>query len=180
MTESYLALLRAINVGGKNKLPMPALRELFVDAGCQEVQSYIQSGNVLFKAEPQAVSPLPALLSASIAERFDLRVPIILRSQAQLADVLSHNPFIEEGAALEALHVLFLAHSPTAERVSALDPDRSPPDVYRVRGQEIYLCLPNGAGNTKLTNAYFDSKLATISTGRNWRTVTTLFEMISA
>jgi uncharacterized protein (DUF1697 family) len=75
------------------------------------------------------------------------------------------------------LHVLFLADQPGAAAVASLDPDRSPPDAFVVRGREIYLRCPNGVGTTKLTNAWFDSRLATISTGRNWRTVLKLFEL---
>lgn len=94
-------------------------------------------------------------------------VPVIVRSAAQIAEVLRHNPFLAEGASEDALHVMFLASSPGESQIAALDPDRSPLDRFRVRDQEIYLFLPNGAGRSKLTNAYFDAKLATIGTGRN-------------
>lgn len=171
---TYLALLRGINVGGKNKLPMNDLRDLFVVAGCRDVRTYIQSGNVIFTADPDVVAPLPGVITTQIAQRFGYRVPVMVRTAAQIGDIIQHNPFIAEGAATETLHVLFLADQPSASRVDGLDPDRSPPDTFIVRGQEIYLRLPNGAAETKLSNAYFDAKLATTSTGRNWRTVTTL------
>ncbi len=178
MSATYVALLRGINVGGKNKLPMNDLLDLFVQAGCRDAQAYIQSGNVIFRADPEVVASLPGVISARIAERFGYRVPVLLRTDEEISDVIRHNPFIAAGAAEETLHVLFLADRPDAAGVDGLDPDRSPPDAFIVRGQEIYLRLPNGAGRTKLTNAYFDTKLATISTGRNWRTVTTLFALM--
>ena len=178
MSTMYLALLRGINVGGKNKLPMADLRSLFADAGCRDVQTYIQSGNVLFRAEPAAVASLPDLLAARIAARFGYRVPVLLRTVQELGDVVGNNPFIAAGAAEDALHVLFLAGEPGVRAVAALDPDCSPPDAFAVHGREVYLHLPNGAGRTKLTTGYFDTKLATISTGRNWRTVTTLLAMM--
>jgi uncharacterized protein (DUF1697 family) len=178
MSATHLALLRGINVGGKNKLPMTELRDMFVAAGCRDVQTYIQSGNVLFTADPDVVAPLAGVITTQIAERFGYRVPVILRTAAQIGDVLRHNPFLAEGAAEETLHVLFLADGPDASRVAGLDPDRSPPDAFIVREQEIYLRLPNGVARSKLTNDYFDAKLATISTGRNWRTVTTLCELM--
>jgi uncharacterized protein (DUF1697 family) len=87
---------------------------------------------------------------------------------------------LKPDAVLESLHVLFLADLPEASRVAVLDPERSPGDEYIVRGREIYLRLTTGAANTKLTNAYFDSKLATVSTGRNWRTVTKLLELMKS
>src|SRR5690242_7891225 len=127
MSETYLALLRGINVGGKNKLPMDDLRDLFVQAGCRDVQTYIQSGNVVFRADPAVVAPLPDLLTARIAARFGYQVPLVLRTAEAMGDVIRHNPFIAAGAAEETLHVLFLARRPEAGRVAALDPDRSPP-----------------------------------------------------
>jgi uncharacterized protein (DUF1697 family) len=178
MVETYLALLRGINVGGKNKLPMKDLADLFGQAGCRDVRTFIQSGNVIFRADPELSPALPGVITTGIAERFGLRVPVMLRTTEQLVHVVHSNPFIEEGADHNTLHVVFLADQPANQMIEKLDPDRSPPDIYIVRDREIYLRLPNGAGNSKLTNAYFDSKLATISTGRNWRTVTALCELM--
>jgi uncharacterized protein (DUF1697 family) len=174
---TYVALLRGINVGGKNLLPMKDLTRLFEDTGCAGVRTYIQSGNVLFKANPAKAGKLPALIAKGIADRFGYRTPVLLRTVDELGETIRLNPFLQAGSPADGLHVLFLASPPDAQSVATLDPDRSPPDAYLVRGREIYLQCPNGVGNTKLTNAYFDSRLATISTGRNWRTVLKLFEM---
>jgi uncharacterized protein (DUF1697 family) len=178
MLATYLALLRGINVGGKNKLPMKDLLAMFVAAGCDDVRTYIQSGNVVFNAAPHVVATLPDIIAARIAEQCGYRVPVIVRTVDEVGDVIRHNPFIAQGMAEALLHVLFLADTPSTSRIDSLDPDRSPPDAFIARGQEVYLYLPNGAGRTKLTNAYFDTKLATVSTGRNWRTVTTLLAMM--
>jgi uncharacterized protein (DUF1697 family) len=178
MPVTYLALLRGINVGGQHKLPMKELRDMFTEAGCRDVQTYIQSGNVIFQADPDVIALLPGVIAAQIAERHSYRMPVVLRTPEQIGDVIRQNPFLAEGAAEETLHVLFLADRPSAGRIASLDPDRSPPDAFIVRGQEVYLRLPHGAARTKLTNAYFDAKLATTSTGRNWRTVTKLFAMM--
>jgi len=175
---THLALLRGINVGGKNKLPMNVLVEMFVEAGCNDVRTYIQSGNVIFNASRSVSARVPVRITAQIAERFGFRTPVILRTTEQVRDVTCHNPFLEAGAAPETLYVMFLADPPSALHVEKLDPDRSPPDAFRVRGQEIYMHLPDGVANSKLTNAYFDSKLATTGTSRNWRTVTKLLELM--
>jgi len=175
MSNNQIALLRAINVGGKNKLPMRDLVPIFEEAGCGNVRTFIQSGNVIFTAGASLSKRLAAIIASSIEARFGYRVPVILRTEQQLRDVVSNNPFPR---AEDILHVMFLADRPNAARIAALDPNRSPPDTFLVRGQEIYLQLPRGAGNSKLTNTWFDSKLATVSTVRNWRTVNKLLEMM--
>lgn len=180
MAVPSVAFLRGINVGGKNKLPMTDLREMFVAAGCCEVRTYIQSGNVIFQADPDVLASLPSAVSALIAERTGYRVPVVVRSTEQLATVIHNNPFLTVGAAEETLHVLFLADRPSVASIATLDPDRCPPDAFVVQGQEIYLHLPNGMARTKLTNEYFDSRLSTVSTARNWRTVTTLLDLMTA
>jgi len=177
MSLTYLGLLRGINVGGKHKLPMKDLIEIFVWAGCVDVRTYIQSGNVIFRAAPEERARLPGLITTAIAKRFGYSVPVVLRTADEIAGVLSDNPLLISGVSADELHVLFLADLPAGRCVEDLDPGRSPPDEFAVRGREVYLRLPNGVARSKLTNAYFDSKLATTSTGRNWRTVTKLFEL---
>jgi uncharacterized protein (DUF1697 family) len=178
--EVHVALLRGVNVGGKNKLPMKQLVAIFAGLGADGAQSYIQSGNVVYRASPALARRIPAAVSAAIASELGLAIPVVTRSLAELRAVAAGNPFLERGVAPTAAYVAFLADTPTAARVAALDPQRSPGDAFAVRGRDIYLHLPNGGGRSKLTAAFFDSKLATISTARNWRTVLTLLEMAEA
>jgi uncharacterized protein (DUF1697 family) len=177
-SSRYVALLRGINVGGKNMLPMKELTGLFASAGCTEVTTYIQSGNVLFTADNIVVAGLAAGIAQQIDERFGLRVPVVLRSAAELTLAIQNNPFLRSGAEEDWLHVYFLASVPGAAEVAMLDPARSAPDAFAVVGREVYLQLPNGMARTKLTNAYFDSKLRTVSTARNWRTILKLAELL--
>jgi len=178
MSTSYVALLRGINVGGKHSLPMKDLCQMFAAAGCDQVKNYIQSGNVVFRADADLAARIPDLITAEIEAHFGHRTPLLLRNKAQLDGVIRNNPFLKAGAAEETLYVLFLADRPGTREVAGLDPDRSPPDAFAVRGQEIYLRLPHGGARSKLINAYFDSKLRTISTARNWRSVNKLFQML--
>jgi uncharacterized protein (DUF1697 family) len=173
-----VALFRGLNVGGKNLIAMRDLTALFTDAGCEHARAYIQSGNVLFRAAPALVKTLPSKIAAAVEKRAGVRTTLTLRTRAELERVVAQNPFLPKRAP-ESLHVYFLADAPSAAAARALDPARSPPDEFQVRGREIYLHLPNGMGRTKLSNAYFDGKLATITTARNWRTVTTLLSMLS-
>jgi len=174
---TYLALLRGINVGGNNILPMKDLAKLFADAGCSNVRTYIQSGNVVFDA-PGKAPKIAKAVSASIEKRFGYRAPIILRTSQQLRQTILDNPFLKAGVPEKMLYVYFLADQPQENAIAGLDPNRSVPDVFQVLGQEIFLHLPNGAGKSKLTNAYFDSKLSTICTARNWATVLKLAAMM--
>ena len=176
--EMALALLRGINVGGKNILPMKALAEMFAVAGCTDVKTYIQSGNVVFRQG--ARKDVASLVRAEIAKQFGLKVPVVMRSAAEMVKVLAENPFLDRDVDEAWLHVMFLEDEPSAAMIAGLDPARSVPDEYMVRGREIYLHLPHGAAKTKLTNAYFDSKLKTVGTQRNWRTVKTLAEMMGS
>ncbi len=127
----YVAFLRGINVGGKNKLPMKDLVEMFVTAGAEDVRSYIQSGNVIFRASPGIAARLSGQIATQIATSFGYRTPVILRTAEQLRGVISDNPFLKAGAAEETLHVMFLADLPSPTSVENLDPDRSPPDSVR-------------------------------------------------
>ncbi len=178
--NTYVALLRGINVGGKHKLPMKELAEVFSTSQCKDVRTYIQSGNVVFCAAPDQVKRLAAALEKKIEARFGFPVPVILRSHEQLARVVRANPFLSRTGSEKMLYVVFLANEPRAEAITKLDPQRSPGDEFQVVGSEVFLYLPNGAGNSKLTNAYFDSRLSTIGTARNWNTVLKLLEMTSA
>jgi uncharacterized protein (DUF1697 family) len=172
-----VALLRGINVGGKNKLAMKDLVAMFERAGSADVRPYIQSGNVVFGATATLAARIPALIAAEIEEAAGLRVPVIVRSRAELHSVAEANPLLAAGAAQEQLHVMFLADAPGKEEIAALDPLRSHPDSFVLVGREIYLHCPNGVARTKLTNAYFDSTLRTTSTCRNWRTVLKLADL---
>jgi uncharacterized protein (DUF1697 family) len=173
----YVALLRGINVGGNNMLPMKDLATMFAKAGCNAVKTYIASGNVVFRADRELASRIPAAIAKAITARLQLRIPIVVRTSRDLRRVADNNPFLARGVDPDKLHVVFLADKPRAPAVAALDPKRSPPDEFIVRGSEIYLHCPNGLGRTKLSNAYFDSKLETVSTARNWRTVLKLLEL---
>ena len=173
-----LALLRGVNVGGKNILPMKDLAAIFTAAGCTDVQTYIHSGNVIFTAPASISAKLPANLTARINKRFGYQIPIILRSANQLGQIIRNNPFLKAGAPEDTLHVMFLADLPSPQGVGLLDPQRSPGDSFHLSNQEVFLHLPNGGGKSKLTNAWFDSRLATVGTTRNWRTVLKLFELM--
>jgi uncharacterized protein (DUF1697 family) len=178
MPTTSLALLRGINLGPRNKIAMSDLAGIFNQAGCGDVRTYILSGNVIFKASSELSGRLPDLIKAQIEKRFGYKVPMMLRKVGEMRAVIRNNPFLKEGAAEDILHVMFLADLPKPSAVKSLDPDRSPPNRFIVRGKEVYLLFPHGFARNKLTSSYFDSKLGTIGTVRTWRTVIKLLELM--
>jgi uncharacterized protein (DUF1697 family) len=167
---TVVALLRGVNVGGR-KLPMAELRELVESLGYDDVRTYIQSGNLLFRA---AKRPRAAELEAAIEERFGLGVDVILRTPANLAAVARRDPFPRAERA--KLHVGFMAAKPAASLVAALDGEPFLPDEFAVVGTELYLHLPGGMARTKLPD-YVLRRLKVPTTVRNWNTVTKLVEL---
>ncbi len=151
---------------------------MFVEAGARNVRTFIQSGNVIFESTARISANVPYRVAEQITKSLGYKTPVVMRSLVELEDAISNNPFLKAGAPEDSLFLVFLADLPAASKIEALDPNRSPGDEYVVRGREIYLRLPNGVADSKLTNAYFDSRLATTSTARNWRTVTKLLELM--
>ncbi|MFO0613839.1 MAG: DUF1697 domain-containing protein [Polyangiaceae bacterium] len=186
--ERFVALLRGLNVGGKNRLAMKDLAAAFTACGCTNVTTFIQSGNVLFDASASVAAKLRADVPAKILSAHGLTTPVVLRTREELARVPRNNPWPDRAALDRAgsdggaapsplLNVLFLADTPTPDAAAGLDPNRSPGDEYALVGREVYLWLRRGVADSKLTNAYFDKQLGTTSTGRNWRTITKLIEL---
>ena len=176
-TGTHVALLRAINVGGRNRLPMARLVAIFDEAGCHRVRTYIQSGNVVFDATPALASRVPSLVSSLIAEQLGLQVPVVMRTAADVARIVSANPFVDTGADRATVHVGFLADAPPPAQIASLDPERSPPDECVVHDCELYLRCPNGVARTKFTTAYLDRTFGTTTTVRNWRTTLALLDL---
>ncbi|HTF89358.1 MAG TPA: DUF1697 domain-containing protein [Planctomycetota bacterium] len=176
-SDFHIALLRGVNVGGNNRLPMKQLAAMFTAAGSQDVRTYIQSGNVGFRISGSRAKGLAARIERELEALFGHRIPLVLRSSLELQDVARKNPFLSAGADPDRLHVSFLAEKPAAKQVAGLDPKLGAPDEFALRGREIYLHTPNGFTRTKLSNAYFDRALQTTSTVRNWRTVLALCEL---
>jgi len=174
----YVALLRAVNVGGKNSLPMgelrAALREHYPD-----VATLLQSGNVLLTSGRSA-SATASDISRTIEDAFSLRVTVVVRSAAEMESIVQRNPFVEAGVAPNPalLHVAFLEQHPTPEAIHSLDATRSPPDAFVVSGCEVYLAYPNGSARTRLTLDYLEKRLGVAGTARNWRTAGRLADLL--
>jgi uncharacterized protein (DUF1697 family) len=177
---AYVALLRGVNVGGARGLPMVALRTLFENAGGRGVETLIQSGNVIFESDENSGAAVVAAVGAAISREFGFDAPIVLRSARQWRALIDGNPYLQRGVDPKVLHAACLSALPDPARGARLDPHRSAPDEFELRGETIYLNLPNGVARSKLTNAWFDSTLGVVCTMRNWATVTRLARLLEA
>jgi uncharacterized protein (DUF1697 family) len=178
--QTFVALLRGINVGGKAKVSMPKLRSHLASIGLEDVTTYVQSGNVIFSTSNSDRQAVADAIEERIRSAFDVSPSVLLRTPGELARVATANPFLDRETNFLKLHVVFLSDTPAAAAVAKLDPERSPPDEFSVRGREIYLHLPNGSARSKLTIDYFEKKLGVRATARNWKTLTKLVELTRA
>ena len=171
---TFVALLRAVNVGGQNRVPMARLRGSLATAGLRDVRTYVQSGNIEFAADGPAADQA-ALVHRTIAAEFGADVQVLALSAADLAQVAVGNPFLAAGADARELHVTFLFAPVSVAAFAGLElPAREGEQAQLVGDRFIYLRLPHGYGTSKLTNLWFERALETPATTRNWRTVLAL------
>jgi uncharacterized protein (DUF1697 family) len=177
-TGRHVALLRGLNVGGANRISMADLAAIFAQAGAAEVTTLQAAGNVLLTAAAGEVAAISARVEAALKAR-GLGSTLVLRTREALLAAAAEHPFLARGADAARCYVAFLAARPTAAAARSLEPDRSPPDAFELRGRELYLWLPGGAAGTRVTNAWMDSRLGTVSTVRGWKTVQALAARIA-
>ena len=175
--ETYISILRGINVGGHKLIKMQALTKLYEDLGFKNVKTYIQSGNVVFQTKQTDSTLLEEMISKKMTEIFTFEVPIIVKLQKEIAKIHKNNPFIiEKHYDINLLHVTFLSQKPKQAEIAKITGDFGN-DEYIISDKAIYLYCPNGYGNTKLTNTFFENKLKVSATTRNWKTTTELINM---
>jgi uncharacterized protein (DUF1697 family) len=167
---TYIALLRGVNVAGQRKVPMGDLRSLFATLGYTDVRTYIQSGNVVFTAKTGTPARIRSAIETALEHDIGFDVTVLLRTTAELAAVVKSNPYGADA------YVTFLDGAPDKKLVAAIDAAQFAPDEFAVKGHEVFLHCPNGYGRTKINNTFFERKLATKATTRNWKTVTTLLD----
>jgi uncharacterized protein (DUF1697 family) len=176
--DTYLLLLRGINVGGRNRLPMADLSVLVSDLGHGDVRTHLQSGNVVCtgKGRPDVVA---AAVSAAIRDQLSLTVPVVARSAKEWATIVDHNPFVGDEDDPKRLHVTFLAAPPEPDRVASLEAQTAEfvPDRFSVVGPDVYLHIPDSYADTPLQNGVLEKRLGQVCTTRNWRTVTALADL---
>ena len=173
-----VALLRGVNVGGR-KLPMAALRELCTELGWRDVETYIQSGNVVFAA-PGKAAALEAALERAIDKLFGMKVPVIVRSESQLQAYLDGNPFPEAAREAPNWLLLLVAKQPPAKGAETALTARATAGEQVGRADDgLWIRYPEGVGTSKLSPTMIDRLVGSPATGRNHRTVAKLLEMLN-
>lgn len=174
----YIALLRGINIGRKNRIKMANLKIIFESMGFKDVKTYLQSGNVIFKHDRINVGEIESNIEGKINQTFGFNIDVIIRTEDEFESMISSNPFIKDpDIEFDKLHVTFLKELPDKENILNLNLNIGENEKLEIKGKEIYLYLPNGYARTKLTNNTFEKKLKTIATTRNWKTVNKLREL---
>jgi uncharacterized protein (DUF1697 family) len=175
----YVALIRGINVGGHRRVSMGDLRELTESLGHESVSTYVQSGNVLFESGARSERKLEQGFEQAIATELGHDVRVMVRSAGHLGRIVDQNPFAGRKPEPKQLHVVFLAEKAAASKLRSIDMAAYAPDEMSASGRDLYVYLPNGAGRANLTNAILEKQLGVPGTMRNWRTVTTLADMLA-
>ena len=173
---TYIALFRGINVGGKNKLPMKDLVATLENVGCQDVATYIQSGNAVFQSEEQDASLLSETIEAAIREQHGFEPLVLLLTSEEMGRVMGSNPFPEAESEPKTLHLYFLAAPPESPDLDALEGIKGDRERFFLGDSVFYLHAPNGIGRSKLA-ANIEKLLGVPVTARNWRTVRKVMEM---
>jgi uncharacterized protein (DUF1697 family) len=174
MTEFQVSLLRAINVGGRNRISMSRLRAIYEQLGCREVTTYVQSGNVIFASpdEPADVSPRA---EAVLEQELGTRMRVLGRTHVELGRIMDEDPY--PGAEPTHHHVVFLSGPANPKGLAAIAAAAADGEAFVATDREIHLLLPNGIGRSRTVAALTERALGAVPTTRNWRTVSQLHEL---
>jgi uncharacterized protein (DUF1697 family) len=176
--KTYIAILRGINVSGHNIIKMDALKALFEKLGFQQVKTYVQSGNIVFKGNEENADALANKISSRIKKEIGYDVPVIVLTSDTLRQITAENPFPgQPGKDDSYFHVTFLSEKPTQADIEAIQAKKQGEEELAFTGRAVYLYCPLGYGKSKLTNNLIEAKLKVGATTRNWRTTLKLLEM---
>lgn len=179
--QTYIALLRGINVSGHKIIKMETLRKALETLDFKNVSTYIQSGNILFQSNEESIPKLEKQIVDLIFKHFSFDVPVTIVTPNDLKKIVRENPYADEKITDPAQpYVSFLSEIPASDKLNELMAVDFKGDNFRAVGNVLYLQYLDSAGNSKLSNAIIESKLKLRSTARNWKTVQKLIELAEA
>jgi uncharacterized protein (DUF1697 family) len=176
--KSFIALFRGINVGGTGILPMKHLVGILESLGLQQVRTYVQSGNAVFRSAEADPSRISGRIRTEISNQFGFEPQVLLLEPAEIQKALQSNPFPEAESEPKTLHLSFLASEPEKPDLEAMERVRTGSERFSLKGRVFYLHAPDGIGRSKLA-ANIEKLLGVAATSRNWRTVTKIMELAS-
>ena len=175
--ETYIALLRGINVSGQKMIKMTDLTVLLSELDFQNIRTYIQSGNLVFEYPETDQKELARLIESKILHQYKFDVPVVIRHKSDLLKIQECNPFLKRNENIDKLHVTFIDDEPSTDLIEKAKQTDSGSDEFEVIGRKVFVLCPDGYGNTKLNNTFFEKKFKTKATTRNWKTVVKLGEI---
>ena len=175
----FVSLFRGINVGGNKAVRMDELKELHESLGLQRVETYIQSGNVVFTSEDANPAQLSRQIEEAFEHKFGFLSNVIVRTADEFNVIIENNPFKDQPMKeTKWVVAMFLASDPISTALEDIQKTYSGPEEIHIIGQEVYIYYPEGIGRSKLTNTFLEKKLKTMGTARNWNTVLRLQKMM--
>lgn len=179
--RNYIALLRGINIGNRNKILMADLRVLLEQLGFIDIKTYIQTGNIAFNySGTENIPALSEKIERKITEVYNYTIPVLVISKDEITNIITENTFIKRGINdIERLHITFLETEPKAEELAKITEykDISGDDEFQVVGKRVYIYCSGTYMDTKFGNNFFEKKLKVKTSTRNWKTTIKLFEL---
>ncbi len=176
---AFVSLLRGINVGGHHKIRMDELKELYESLGFKDVLPYIQSGNVVFTSDEADLTRLRRQIEEGLEKKFGFHVEVIVRTSAELKEILDNNPFQgQQSKESKWVVVMFLASRPDETAQEDLLKTYVGPEELFIIGKEVYIYYTEGIGRSKLSHSLIEKKLKTVGTARNWNTILQVQKLI--
>lgn len=177
--ETYISFLRGVNMTGHNSVKMSDLKVIYKNLGFSDAETYIQSGNVIFRsASSLSISYTSSVIEKEILERYKFNVPVMIRTADEIRKLFSVNPFLkEENFDPAKMATIFLSEIPSEDQIQKVINIDYPPDKFKISGSEIFIYCPNGFGKTKLYTNFFEKKMGVIGTARNWKTIISIIEL---
>jgi uncharacterized protein (DUF1697 family) len=173
--KTHIALLRGINVNGQKKVPMTELRDLLLKSGFKNVQTYIQSGNVVFKSSEENKNKLEEIIKNAIIAHFGFEVPVLVKESNEIETILNHYPFSEEKKVNS--YFTLLQSIPNKVLVQTISNETYPNETFQITNQCVYFYSEIGYGKAKCNNNFFERKLKVSATTRNYKTMIKLVSL---
>ena len=175
---TYISILRGINVSGQKMIKMDALKEMYEDLHFTNIQTYIQSGNVIFQSVQSEPKDLRQRISNELMKKFGFEIPVIVLDTIELKEIAERNPFKSNKTKdISHLHVTFLSSKPERIDNTMIIQNKAKEEEFAITDKAVYLYCPNGYGRTKWTNTFFENKLKVEATTRNWKTTIELLRI---